>query len=68
MHNKTQDKRNIILITCPNKVVLETVAQACNNENTIAYWFMYDNSCTHLIFVIKKIKKKKINLRKIFNL
>lgn len=33
---KNNIKKNIILITCPNKVVLETVAQACNNENTIS--------------------------------
>lgn len=59
MHNKTQDKRNIILITCPNKVVLETVAQACNNENTIAYWFMYDNRLVPSYFCNPRRKKSK---------
>lgn len=59
MHNKSQDKRNIMLITCPNKVVLETVAQACNNENTIAYWFMYDNRLVPSYFCNPRRKKSK---------
>lgn len=59
MHNKSQDKKKIILITCPNKVVLETVAQACNNENTIAYWFMYDNRLVPSYFCNPRRKKSK---------
>lgn len=59
MCNKSQDKKKIILITCPNKVVLETVAQACNNENTIAYWFMYENRLVPSYFCNPRRKKSK---------
>ena len=58
MLEKNKGTKNIILITCPNKVVLETVAQACNNENTIAYWFMYDNRLVPSYFCQPKKKKE----------
>lgn len=59
MYNKIQHNKSIILITCPNKVVLETVAQACNNENTIAYWFMYDDKLVPSYFCQPRRKKSK---------
>lgn len=58
MCNKFQEKK-IILITCLNIVVLETVAQACNNENNIAYWFMYENRLVPSYFCQPKRKKSR---------
>ena len=34
--------REIVLITCKNRYVLEEIARGCNVENKIGYWFYYD--------------------------
>lgn len=34
--------REIIVITCKNRYVIEEIARGCNVENKIGYWFYYD--------------------------
>lgn len=42
--------RNLLVVTCKNKFVIEEIARGCNVENKIGYWFFYHSKLIPSLF------------------
>ena len=61
-YTKIKNEKHVILVTCPNQLVLEEMIKNCNAENEISYWYIYEHQLIPSLRIYLFIVKAKINL------
>ena len=59
-NSKMKNQQKLMLVTCPNKLVLEEMIKNCNAEEEISYWYAYDHQIIPSLVCLPLYKKGKI--------